>query len=397
MTSLKVWKGLFVVAAIAALAACGDDDGEGNGTQNNGEPQGATATFETYNVGLARGFVPQAEARVQPVADAIAQSPADVMCLQEVWLFQDEQGEWSTGQIDALTSGASESFPYNYFEVTELGESVSCSQEEADPLETCVRANCDGVSNDELSTCALNNCGEELNGLSSPCQECVFGQIGGSIDDILNACTGDGASEFSYNGHNGLLLLSRHELRDTEITSFESTIVQRSALHAVMTVPEFGDVDVYCTHLAANLSDVPYPGDAFSGYEEEQAAQIDALLAWIDETSTTGNVVLMGDMNNGPAKGELDAEFAANYQKFVDAEYASPYIAQDSPECTFCGTNTLVGGDSNKAIDHVFLDFTMPYGLLDVARVYDETVDVGGEQLHLSDHYGVRVTVESQE
>lgn len=392
---MKAWNWMLVVVAATALAACGDDGGDG--TQNNGEPQSATATFETYNVGLARGFVPQAEARVQPVADAIAKSPADVMCLQEVWLFQDDQGAWSTGQIDTLVDEASQNFPSSYFEVTELGESVSCSQEDAEPLETCVRANCDGVPADDLSSCTLENCGDEFNGLPGPCQECVIGQIGGTLDEILAACTGDGASEFSYNGHNGLLLLSRHELRDTEITSFESSIVQRSALHAVVTVPDFGDVDLYCTHLAADLSGVEYPGDAFASFEEEQAAQIDALLAWVDQTATTGNVVVMGDMNTGPAKGELQAELASNYQKFVDAAYDSPYLSQASPECTFCGTNTLVDGDSNVGIDHVFLDFTMAYGLVDAMRVYDETTSIGGEELHLSDHFGVRVTIESQE
>ena len=399
MNRMKSLEWLSILVAALAFTACGDGNGNGNngGGQNNDEPQGATASFETYNVGLARGFVPQAEARVQPVAEEVAQSPADAVCMQEVWLYQNDQGEWVEDQITAITDQASENFPYSYYEVTDLGESVSCTAAEATPLEECVRANCADVSNDELSDCALGNCGEEFNGLSPTCQECVVGQIGGSLDDIITTCTGEGASAFSYNGHNGLLLMSRHELQSTEITSFESTVVQRSALHAVVSVPDFGDVDVYCTHLAAGLSDVPYSGDTYSSYEEEQAAQIEELLGWISETSTTGNIVLMGDMNTGPAVGELNAEFPNNYQMFVDEGYQSPYLALQTPECTFCGTNTLIDGDANKAIDHVFLDFEMPIEVVNAERVHDEPVTIDSEEINLSDHYGVRVTVEAQE
>ncbi len=408
---------IFLLSSL--LVACGDDPEEGNNgnNTNNGvdagpdaadaadaadapdaEGEAFRATFETYNVGLARGFVPNAAERAEPVAAAVSESPADVACLQEVWLFRDEQDEWSTDQIDTIVDESSETFPHNYFEITEAGESVSCTAEEADPLETCVRANCDGVPDADLAECALAECGDEFDALSTECQSCVAGQIGGSLDDILNACApdGEGASEFSYNGHNGLLMLSRHEMRDTSITSFESTLVQRSALHAVVTVPDVGDVDLYCTHLAASLSDVPYPGGTYESYEEEQAAQIAELLDFVNDTSTTGNVVVMGDMNTGPAAGDNEAEFPANYNLFIDADFASPYAEQDAPDCTFCAENTLTDAEaSDNLIDHIFLQLTLDAEVVNVERAYDETQEIDGEQMNLSDHYGVRVTVET--
>lgn len=397
MECKAIWKLAGVLVLTTGLVACGDDEGDGNGEPNNGDPA-AQATFETYNVGLARGFVPHARDRLDAVAEAVAQSPSDVLCLQEVWLVRDEQDEWASTQIDAIAEEASEAFPNTYHEITSEGAAVSCTSDEADPLETCVRAECDGVDPDDLADCALEFCESEFLGLSPSCQECVTGQLGSPLDDIIDVCTGEGAEAFSYGGHNGLMLMSRHELQDTEFTNFESTLVQRTALRSVVEVPDFGEVDVYCTHLAADLSNVPYTGDTYASFAEENAAQVDALLEWIDQTATTGNVVLMGDMNSGPAVGDLEAELVDSYTKFEDATFASPYVEQADPECTYCGTNTLNDGDANKAIDHVFLDFEGAAEVTNVERTFDATqsIEVDGDpmDLHLSDHFGVRVTVE---
>ena len=195
-------------------------------------------------------------------------------------------------------------------------------------------------------------------------------------------------------------MLSKHALGSTEFERFESTVVTRIALHATVEIPDFGQTDVYCTHLTAQLTDLPYPGEMFDSYQAEQAAQIDALLGWIRETAVSGQVVLMGDMNTGPAVGELDAQFADNYAKFTAAGLRNPYLEADSPVCTTCAENTLTGGSGNEAIDHVFFDFgdrTDGLGVPTSERILDETREVetseGTKQIHLSDHFGVRTTV----
>ena len=175
------------VCAIFLAAGCGDD-GDSNNGSNNGAEQ-ATASFTTYNVGLARGFVDYASDRTQPVADAVAQLDTDVVCMQEAWLYQDNQIEWNTGQIDAIVNASAETFPHSYYEVTEsTGEDLAtCNNDDTGPMETCVAENCADVSNDNLATCALGNCGEEFNALSGDCQECISVNLGGSIDQIIGA------------------------------------------------------------------------------------------------------------------------------------------------------------------------------------------------------------------
>jgi endonuclease/exonuclease/phosphatase family metal-dependent hydrolase len=384
-----------LVGALCAMllaAGCGDSEGEGN----NGDA--ASASFTTYNAGLARGFVDYATARQQPVADAVASLDSDVVCMQEVWLYEDEQGDWSQGQIDAIVDASAETFPNSYYEITEDsgGEAANCNDDDTGPIESCVAENCADVSDDNLAGCALSNCDTEFNSLSSSCQQCIGANIGGSIDDIIGACTGDvGGSSYSYNGHNGLLLLSKHELTNTEFEVLDSEVVQRAVLHATVNVPEFGEADVYCTHLQADLSgSLPYPEDGqFSSYEEEQAAQIDAINAYIEQTAQTDNVVLLGDMNNGPAVGSLSAAFPDNYAKFTGEGFMNHYLDQADPACTYCGSNSLVGGDGERAIDHVLYRFTDDVEATSSVRILDETQTIsteeGDQDLHLSDHYGV--------
>ena len=44
---------------------------------------------QSFNVGLAHGFVAHAEERTAPIIDVVVTSEADVMCLQEVWRQED--------------------------------------------------------------------------------------------------------------------------------------------------------------------------------------------------------------------------------------------------------------------------------------------------------------------
>jgi endonuclease/exonuclease/phosphatase family metal-dependent hydrolase len=390
------------LCAVLVTAGCGDDGGGGG--SNNGAEQ-PSASFTTYNVGLARGFVDYASDRTQPVADAVAQLDSDVVCMQEAWVHQDNQGGWSTAQIDTIVDAATETYPHSYVEVTQsTSEDVAtCNDDDTGPMEACVAANCEGVSNDNLASCALNNCGTEFNNLSSDCQSCISTNLGGSIDEIIGACTGNvGGSAYSYGGHNGLLMLSKHEMTNTEFISLDSAVVQRAVLHASVDIPEFGSADVYCTHLQADLSgSLTYPTDGmFASYEEEQAAQIDAINDYIDQTAQTDNVVLMGDMNTGPAVGGLSASFPDNYAKFGAAGFSNAYADQGEPECTYCGSNTLNSGDSQIAIDHVLTNFTTEVDVAGTVRVLDETqtitTDEGDLEMNLSDHYGVTTTLRLQ-
>jgi endonuclease/exonuclease/phosphatase family metal-dependent hydrolase len=86
----------------------------------------------SFNVGLAFGYVPEASARVVPITEAIAELDADVVCLQELWLEQDAEGNWTSGTIEAVLGGTASTFEHAYWSRTmapEGSEPVGCSVE----------------------------------------------------------------------------------------------------------------------------------------------------------------------------------------------------------------------------------------------------------------------------
>ena len=259
------------------------------------------ATVATYNVGLARGFVPYADERLDAAAAAIASIDADAVCIQEAWLRQDDQFNWTTQYIDVLSDAASDAFPYATWQRTKnTGEATSCTPEEAAVLEECALEYCGDVSQGELADCALTYCGDLFNASSVGCQSCVAANIGNPIEVIMATCVG-GSGSAAYDGHNGLLLLTKKEPIATHHIQFPSALTTRSALHAQVKVGGLGEADVFCTHLAADLSSIlAYPGTEYGSYIEEQSAQIGLLLGFIDDHATTEHTLLMGDMNTGP-------------------------------------------------------------------------------------------------
>jgi endonuclease/exonuclease/phosphatase family metal-dependent hydrolase len=388
-----------LILALLTCTACGEDTEEITPTPT---PQPATATFASFNVGLARGFVPYAEDRLAPLGEAIHDDNSDVICLQEVWSQED---------IDALLAATEHAWPHNYYFKTASDEvNAGCTPEEVDPLQACIETNCADVPQDGLASCGLSNCGAEFMAASSACQGCIASNLDKPIDEIVAVCGGGGPA-FAYGGHNGLLLLSKHPLKDTEHLLMTSAVTQRSVLRARVELPEFGEATVYCTHLAADLSaSLPYPeGREHSSYPEEQAAQIDAALDWIDGHGDEGVVLLMGDFNTGPALDGIAAEVAENFPTFAARGWTST-LAVDTPQCTFCADNRvqgggadskLAGGESGVLIDHIFIKTPLADRVLIAARAFDQTQPIqttaeGTLDLHLSDHYGLRATINAE-
>ena len=158
---------------------------------------------------------------------------------------------------------------------------------------------------------------------------------------------------------------------------------------------------------ASSASAIPesdYGGD-YGDWKGEQAHQIEQLLEYIEEKSgeegSSGQVVLLGDLNTGPAVTDhgIQPEWPENYQLLVDAGLTEPYLAQSDVQCTDCPENSFHSADSDaKLIDHVLLRgvAASPH----VERVMTETVtiEVDGEpvETHLSDHFGLELTLEGE-
>ncbi|MCU0660953.1 MAG: endonuclease/exonuclease/phosphatase family protein, partial [Myxococcota bacterium] len=354
---MRIWcvRNCFYLSISLMLVGCTED--ESPGVLNAGK-----LALATFNTGLATGFVDYASDRAPLIASALATLQADVVCLQEVWAVE---------HIDAIVQATAEAFPYNYYELTaedpidsgdtdlgtDSGAGAACSEEETATLGGCVETHCGGVDPENLSGCVLGNCGTEFGNLSTECSSCLIANLGGTIEEILDACSGSGGGTMAYGGRNGLLLLSKRPLTATEFLTFKSFLNRRVVLHARVDALD-ETVDVFCTHLTANLTSPAYAGE-YASWEAERAAQIAEMLPYIEEKRIpSGRVALMGDMNCGPATANVSAEYAENYQLFLGGGLVEPYIDDASHQCTWCLDNPLVGADSggvNSVIDHVLV------------------------------------------
>lgn len=346
---------------------------------------GGEFTVATYNAGLAVGFVPGANERAPATAAAIAEIDADVVCLQEVWLPEHV----------ADVEGAASGFAETYFPdaAQEDFAAPACVVDDVQPLIDCMDANCADACTDEIPDCLLSNCALSFVGLEDDCSRCAMANVGKAASDIFDVCT-TGGVEYAYGGSFGTGVLSQHPIASVEELVFDSTSNRRSAIHAVIEAPK-GDVDVYCTHLTAVFSGIPYPR-AEGGWEQEQNLQITQLVDWIDSSAQTDSVVFMGDLNTGPAVGDSIAEVEDNWDLLAATGMDNAYVASTGA-CTFCPDNAISSVDSDEegvVIDHIF---TTGFSEGVATRILDEavTIESCGESIpgaH-SDHYGVRTVL----
>ena len=352
-----------------------------------GCPPAEPLTVVTYNAGLATGFVPGAQERAEGTSAAVAALPADVVCLQEVW---------DPAHVAIQEAAAAEAFPYRYFPALsqDVGPDPACTAQNIEPLITCMAEDCGDACVDELPGCLLEHCTLDFAGLEPDCMRCVQANVGSTPEEVDATCTSE-ATEYAYDGSFGTGILSAYPIDQTAEVVFESTTNRRSLLHAVVDAP-IGRFDVYCTHLTAVFSLVPYPRDEGS-WADEQLLQAQRLVQYVEAEGATERAVVLGDMNAGPVAGTNDSEQLPTWETLIEGMDA-PYVDQDE-RCTFCPENDISSVDSDargKLIDHVLLSGWDGETTSD--RVLDEALDIQscGETIpgaH-SDHYGVLVTIE---
>lgn len=383
--------------------ACPSDDGDVDSDSSSQDTNagGASVKLVSFNLALAFGYIEEASARVDPIIAALSASDADVVCLQELWVNQNDNAEWTTEVIDRVLGGTTTNYPHQYMVRTTPKDDTpvtGCTVEEAEPLEACATMNCGDEPPENLSDCILEQCSAEFGATAPGCQSCLAANLGQPLDAIVAACKGVTASGVVYDSHNGLAILSKHPLSNTSIAELDFALTARSILHATVTTPQDNTLEVYCTHLAADLTDeIAYPeGGTYTTFAEENAAQTTALLELAGAAGPNATVALMGDFNQGPSIGAGTAELEANYQSIISAGYADP-IADEGVECTFCNSNTLnSGGTGGKLIDHIFV--TTPGTIGASGLVFDEaqeltSADGTPKTLHISDHYGLETTI----
>lgn len=380
---------LFATLILAlGVVGCSDDDDEGGNNNNIQVP--AELQVVTYNAGLARGFVDYADQRAPLTSQAVASLGADVVCVQEYWPPE---------YVAMLSADATDSLPNQIFledmPDTDVSE-PACDASDLSPLKECVEANCSDVIPDEMVTCVLGRCYSEFTAQSDECQTCLGANVGGDILEVFEICTG-GSATYAYGGAFGIGILTNQTMVDHDHVVLDSTLNRRAVLHAELQTEGFGTVHVFCTHLTAVFTNVPYPREGGS-WAEEQAVQIQRMREWIDEKAgAASQVVLLGDFNCGPGGTGYVAEVEDNYNLLADG-FTNIYPGMESPQCTFCDLNPLNGG-----LDHgesVLIDHVLIRGLAVNATaelILDQDVQVTPDATpittKLSDHYGVAATL----
>jgi endonuclease/exonuclease/phosphatase family metal-dependent hydrolase len=200
--------------------------------------------------------------------------------------------------------------------------------------------------------------------------------------DPLPTAPGDWAA----GGRTGLILFGPPRM-SANVASLDSWFVRR----AVICV----DVDVggetlliLATHLSADIPPIPHPEPG--GWEAEHRRQVEHLIVLAGRHE--GPALVVGDLNCGPGLPGVDPEFEDGYRRLVEAFPRSVYLEDDEPLCTFCADNPLQPFSQSTLLDHVLargID-----GPAAARRILDEPVVVDGDEMRLSDHYGLEVDFE---
>ena len=348
----------------------------------------------TYNLGLARGYVPLVEERLPHLEKALASSSGDVLCLQEVWAKGDQRrileslrGYYPYQYTAPIKNMKSKRGPACLWrELFGKDRPVSCL------LKNCLRSKHTGES---IPHCLLRTCYSALEGLGEENLECVsalMAQTGKNPFLALPRVLMGRSGLFAYEGSNGLMLLSKYPLLKASLLDLSplSTLIKRGALVAEIQVKEKRH-KVMCTHLAANLSGrVPYLGVS-GGWAEENKAQLAFLLK--EALDSALPTLLMGDLNCGLGyqKFSLDPNFESSCRLIESSDFTN-HLAESGPECTHCSSNTFNRmKNKNTFIDHIYVRGASVRSsqVIFKEQVTVKTKDKDEVLTHLSDHFGV--------
>ena len=335
----------------------------------------AAGTYLTYNLGLlsAVGLDRQ---RLPRIIEAMKETRASVVCLQEVWTEADYQ---------AISTALKNYYPHSFRHQTDdtsTYDSAPCQLSQALATQKCAGEMCTpkGIS---LFECMSdeNLCKTQYDAFSDDCKLC----LAANTDAATSCAMGTNkAARQSFGGRNGLVLLSWHEIENPTYTEYETSLVNRGVLTATIE-----GRTVQCTHLSAELDIVPYKKGTFDSWAAEHKAQLPV----IDKAGPDkGCRVLLGDMNTGPKTETLMPEIEQNFPGFAAAGWTETW---DAPQCTFCPDNELTGVETGRFIDHIFFKGCNAKATYEYSRVFDQSITVKNEtgevKTRLSDHYGVRV------
>jgi endonuclease/exonuclease/phosphatase family metal-dependent hydrolase len=366
-------RSLAFISMCAVLAACSSDSSQPS------EP--IDVAIDTFNVALAGAFIPYEQERRQPIVDAIAATTSDVICLQEVWSQEDKE---------LIRDGALSAYPEATPPEDELGQTTS-------------------------ETCATDNCALRVAGLllgneqQQRCYACVATQLPtATFGKMRDSCANVVNQDLAFDGQNGVMILSRHPLKNVENWVIPGTWNRRSILRATVELPNGSELDTYCNHLTPIFDSFTFPytgqyGEGNTdkqGWQAEQELQAEKLIDYVNESSGERPAVILGDLNTGRAYPSEDivAEGVETLD-LLEGVFTPAYAMDYTPLCTFCSTNAVTNPDNDPEatsvwIDHILLHNLEAEAIVSTERVFDEdVVPVNDTTVPLSDHFGVRSVI----
>lgn len=409
---------LLACAVAIGVAGCGDD-----------APDPVDIRVDTLNVALAGAFIPEEAARRPAVIEALRASESDIVCLQEVWQQSDK---------DMIAAAVAETFPHSVSFETDFDTPVDDPTDqngmipptfsegpcvgfetELEAAVQCIQDNCNtGSGSDGRTTstqCAEENCVESVATIllggdaALRCYACMSTSLPTeTFDDIRNLCQTEPNAVVSYRGQSGVMILSRHPLRDPEAFIMPGTWLKRPVATATAELPGGHEVDVYCNHLTPIFDGLAFPytgqyGDdrvGREGWAAEQLLQAEKLLAFVNRRSGTERPgIILGDLNAGRAFPEqgIFAEGAATLD-LLETQLVQAVAPGLVPRCTHCPDNAVAGEDTPPVwIDHIYLHNLGAEAVVSSEFTYTEaTVSTPSGMIPISDHYGFRSVITIQ-
>jgi len=415
--------------AIRPLRAllCDENAGDGLFTSCTYSPLGLIRA-EMFNANLYGAFAVEEAARHEPVLEAIARRPSELLCLSEVSRPEDQTllAERAKGHGWEAALGDSVNLDSVPFDATDESgnppppSKPACAgveQSEIDAGSECIRSKCideQGKLRDGDVTCLSSKCAGALlplfagNRAQQSCLNCFLSYLISyeKLDEANSHCRSDARPQYAFTGHLPSMALSKFPIVKKEVFVLPSTVFRRAVIRAEVKIdPDTGrTIDFYCVQLSPSLGGImPYTG-AYSeasdaeGWFAEERLQAKKVVALIQRLSGTRPAIISGDLNSSP-EGLMNVEprNPAALKTFADAfEHARPPTW--TPTCTRCKANLLGSISRDEWTLHHLLWRFPKASVIEGGLFLDEPLKLpDGRSIAYSDTYGFSAAVRRPE